>query len=137
MAETEALSEFFDRVTDNAVPEFRGEPWYNRYGDCIHYHWREDEFCRVWVDDKLTVYRAIESGDAVGCEIKGVSALLKKLGDFGISINEQDGTPMVLFLFASQQTAKASAENDGTYRYLIEQVAKKRVEVGEAMTNAV
>jgi hypothetical protein len=81
----------------------------------------------------LTVYRAHETHSAVGCQIKGISALLKKLGEFGISINEQDGTPLAMFLFAYHATVTTSdadlEEREKTYRYLLEQVGKQRVEV--------
>ena len=131
MAET--LADFFDEVAADQAPAFRPEPWYNEYGDCIHFHWRKDSFYRDFVDDKLTIYRSNENNDAVGCQIKGVHALLKKLGDFGISIKGQDGTPLALFVFVSQATGTGSAyraeDREQTYRYLIEQVAKQRVEV--------
>src|SRR5687767_11917591 len=97
-----SIAEFFDENAPNSGPTFCAVPWYNHYGDSIHFHWQSDEFYRDRIDDKITVYRAIASGDAVGCEIKGVTALRKKLGDFGISVNEQAGSPLAVFLFASQ-----------------------------------
>ena len=134
MAET--IGEFFDRITGDNETQFSGEPAYNPYGDCIHYHWRQDEFYGDRIDDKLTVYRSIASGDAVGCQIKGVTALIAKLGDFGISLKEQDGTPLAMFLFASQATTHSSGESNAAdrekmYQYLLEQVGKAKVELVE------
>jgi hypothetical protein len=131
MAET--IADFFEQHSEGAEPGFSSDPWYNADGDCIHFHWAPDEFYREWVDDKLTVYRSIATGNAVGCQIKGVSALLKKLGDFDISLNEQDGTPLAIFLFVSQAMA-TNTENDAesrqkTYKYILEQVGKQKVEV--------
>jgi len=130
MAET--ITDFFDRISGSRKPRFRAEPWYNRDGDCIHYHWRPDDHYGDWIDDKLTLYRSIDTKEAVGCQIKGVTALIKKLGDFGISLKAQDGTPLALFLFASQTIATGSQlppeDRERTYRYLIEQVAKQKVE---------
>lgn len=131
MAQT--IGDFFDLIGDGSKPEFRPEPWYNAVGDCIHYHWMEDEFYAERIDDKLTVYRSTGTGDAVGCEIKGVRALQQKLGDFGIHLNEQDGTPLAMFVFASHTMGKSSDENaanrEKTYKYLLEQVGKQRVAV--------
>lgn len=131
MAET--IFEFFDRVTDRAEAKPSTEPSYNRYGDCIHYHWRQDEFYAERVDDKLTVYRAIATEDPVGCQIKGVSALVKMLGTFGISVKGQDGTPMAIFIFASRAAAdsveQSSLEREKMYRYVLEQAGKAKVEL--------
>src|SRR5258708_6846481 len=131
----ESLAGFFEKHGARSGTGFRSEPWYNRSGDSIHYHWRPDEFFRDRIDDKLTVYRAISSKDAVGCEIKGVTALIKMIGDFGISLNEQDGTPLAMFLFASQATAsdvaKDLSERQKTYWYLLEQVGKQKIELEE------
>lgn len=85
---------------------------------------------------KLTVYRSIAKGDAVGCQIKGITALIEKLGSFGISINEQDGTPLAMFLFASQAAADSTedraADRERLYKYLLEQVGKAKVELAQA-----
>jgi len=131
------IGDFFDLIGEGSKPEFRSEPWYNASGDCIHFHWLEDEFYADRVDDKLTVYRSIANGDAVGCEIKGIRALREKLGDFGIHLNEQDGTPLAMFVFASQALGTSSDENaadrERTYKYLLEQVGKQRVSVEPAI----
>lgn len=133
MAET--VGDFFDRVVQGAQPEFRAAPWYNADGDCIHYHWRDDEFHAEWLDDKVTIYRSLTTGEAVGFEIKGVGALVKKLGEFGISLTECDGTPLALFMFVSQTTGSSNypaSERAELYRYLIEQVAKQKVEIDQS-----
>ncbi len=134
MAKT--IHEFFEQMSGGNPPQFLAEPRYSGNGDCVYYHWRSDEFYRDRIDDKLTVYRAIEGGDAVGCQIKGISALQKKLGDFGISINEQDGMPLAIFLFVSQAVAdsveKDLAARGEMYKYLLEQVGKQKVELVSA-----
>lgn len=132
----ESLMDFFNRTAGHEMPGFSDEPWYNSEGDCILYHWRQDEFRGEWIDDKLTLYRAIDSGEAVGCQIKGVRALLQKLGDFAISIHEKDGLPLALFILVSHtsgEPADRSAERGNTYRYLLEQVGKRKVELNVAV----
>ena len=135
MAET--IFEFFDRIAGEDKVGFAPEASYNPYGDCIHYHWRGDEFYADRVDDKLTVYRSIASNDAVGCQIKGVSSLIEMLGSFGISLKSQDGTPLAMFIFASQAAADSfeegsAAARDRVYRYILEQAGKAKVELEPA-----
>lgn len=130
----QSIADFFSRHASESAPGFRAEPWYNRYGDTIHYHWREDEFYAYRVDDKLTVYRSISGNEAVGCEIKGVTALRQKLGGFGVELNEHDGTPLALFLFISAVDGEPSTDlvaRQQTYQYLLEQVGKQRVGLEE------
>lgn len=131
MAET--IVDFFDQIKAEKTPS-SPEPSYNPYGDCVHYHWRQDEFYADRIDSKLTVYRSIASNEAVGCQIKGITALIARLGDFGIAINEQDGTPLAMFLFASQAAAESpsgekAADYQKIYKYLLEQAGKVRVEI--------
>jgi hypothetical protein len=136
MAET--LANFFDRVVGDK-PGFTSQPWYNRDGDCIHYHWREDEFYRERLDDKLTVYRSQETREAVGFVIKGVAALRRKLGDYSISVKDTDGTPMALFVMVSQATAsdfQFPRRRQEMYQYLLEQVGKQKVEVPDETADA-
>jgi len=73
MAET--IIDFF-----GGDPQFSAEPWYNPSGDSIHYHLTPEEFFGDRVDDKLTLYRSRETNEVVGCQIKGISAILKKFG---------------------------------------------------------
>ncbi len=133
MAET--IVEFFDRVTAGENLQFTAVPSYNQYGDCIHYHWRPDEFYADRIDSKLTVYRSVGNADAVGCQIKGITALVAMLGEFGISLKEQDGTPLAMFLFASQAADSSIADNaadrEKIYKYLLEQVGKAKVELAQ------
>ena len=131
MAQT--IANFFDALAAGREVTFQAEPWYNAAGDSIHYHWQEEEYYRDRIDDKLTVYRSVASANAVGCEIKGITALLTRLGQFGIAIGRQDGTPLAMFLFISSvvaaEAAANAAERQKTYQYVLEHVGKKKVEV--------
>jgi len=129
MAQT--LESFVNDVIGEAPLKASGVPWYNPAGDCIHYHWRDDEFYRDWMDDKLTVYRSHKNDEAVGCEIKGIHALLDKMGDFGISVNHKTGVPLAIFLFISHVAAAPSDEKiiarEKIYRYIMGMVGKETV----------
>jgi hypothetical protein len=61
-------------------PRFLPKPWYNEAGDCVQYYFKNTESYRERVDDKLTLYRAIPTGEIVGCQIKGIRAMLGRLG---------------------------------------------------------
>src|SRR5271155_1355741 len=114
MAKT--IASFFDGLEAGSEPTFRAEPWYNRSGDSIHYFWEEVECYRDRIDDKLTLYRSIESDSAVGCQIKGVVALIAKMGAFGIGLGHNDGTPLAIFLFVSRDAHDGSIK-DAEKRY--------------------
>jgi hypothetical protein len=127
----ENLADFLTEL--GGSPQFRAEPYYSGNGDCIIYHWRADESYRDRIDDKLTVYRSIATNEAVGCQIKGIRAIKGKLGDFGIALNETDGTPLAIFLVISQVVAdlpeKDLEARCQMYKYLLEQVGKTKVEL--------
>jgi hypothetical protein len=56
------------------------EPWYNRDGDCIIYQTADEAVIAERIDDVLTIYVSAVSKKAIGFQIKGVAALMKKFG---------------------------------------------------------
>ena len=63
-------------------------PWYNRAGDCLIYQLRADvEIVADRIDQVLTIYRALDTGKAIGFQIKGVSAIVNKFGFDAIGIS--------------------------------------------------
>ncbi len=91
----EELGSFFGECSDS--PGFRAEPWYNRAGDCLEFHFAPDEYYAERVDDVLTVYRGMPDDKLVGCQVKGISALLRKFGDFGVRIETHEVQLALLF----------------------------------------
>src|ERR1700730_17372645 len=122
MAKT--VGDFFDLIGGGTEPSFRAEPWYNSAGDSIHFHWEADEFYGDRIDDKLTLYRSVRTDEIVGCQIKGVDALLKKFGDFGITVSD-GGAPLATFFCVSHLTAESNQydpqKRRQVYLYLVEQ----------------
>lgn len=92
------LSEFFEECS--GAPSFRSEPWYNEAGDCLVYHLEDCQFYEDRVDDILTVFRRMDDDRFTGMQIKGVSALLKRFGDFHIQI-ESNQVQLSAFFFIS------------------------------------
>jgi len=52
-------------------------PWYNPDGDCIIYQTNAEEMVADRVDEVLTIYRSVITGKAIGCQIKGVTAIIQ------------------------------------------------------------
>lgn len=92
------LSEFFGECS--GAPSFRSEPWYNEAGDCLNYYLEDCQFYEDRVDDILTVFRCMDDDRFVGVQIKGVSALLARFGDFHIHI-DAGKVQMSAFFFVS------------------------------------
>ncbi|HET6248679.1 MAG TPA: hypothetical protein VFE47_13335 [Tepidisphaeraceae bacterium] len=126
------IGEFFDLIGGGAHPSFHSEPWYNEAGDSIHYHWEPDEFYGDRIDDKLTLYRSVTNDAIVGCQIKGIGALLKKFGDFGISVSD-GGATLATFFCVSHLTAESGRydpqKRRQAYLYLVENHGKARFDV--------
>ena len=71
-------------------PTFRAEPWYNPYGDCVTYQVADEAIVAERVDELLTVYTSAVDGRAIGFQIKGVQAILKKLGLDGLAVEAEE-----------------------------------------------
>lgn len=71
--------------------------WYNRAGDCLEFHFTEQAYYAERVDGVLTVYRSQDDDALVGCQVKGISALIAKFGDFGLQIKTDELRLALLF----------------------------------------
>jgi hypothetical protein len=65
-------------------------PWYNGVGDCVVYQMDIDtEIIADRIDELLTIYRSLDTGKAIGFQIKGVQALAIKFGWDAIAIKTE------------------------------------------------
>jgi hypothetical protein len=78
--------------------EFKPEPMYSVQGDFLTYFFDDDDAFEKRVDELLTIYISESTNDLVGCKIKGVSHILKTLGDFGVLIRNKKMMLSMLFL---------------------------------------
>ena len=69
---------------------FESRPIYSPDGDFISLYLRDEDSYAERVDDLLTIYRSVENDALVGWKIKGVRRLLKALGDFGVSVQDEE-----------------------------------------------
>ena len=70
-------------------PEFHPEPWYNRHGDCIIYQIADEAVVAERVDELLTVYNSAVDNRPIGFQIKGVQAIINKLGLDGLGVQSE------------------------------------------------
>ncbi|MDQ3622640.1 MAG: hypothetical protein M3463_09150 [Verrucomicrobiota bacterium] len=87
-----------EHLTGKKPAKFTPRPLYIPEGDALIFYFKDDESYAERVDDLLTVYRSIKTKQMVGCEIKGVRCILKRLGDFGLSIKSGKIDMTLLFL---------------------------------------
>jgi hypothetical protein len=80
-----SLTEF---VSKNQPQGFSSRPYYSREGDSLSFYFRDEASYGERVDQLLTLYRSIETGNIVGCQIKGIQCILKRLDEFGIQTKE-------------------------------------------------
>lgn len=66
------------KIADKAG-SFKPEAYYDSDGDCIEYIVKPDDFYAERVDDLLTVYNSEKTQEVIGCLIKSVSVLCKRL----------------------------------------------------------
>jgi hypothetical protein len=82
---------------------FSPEPWYNPHGDCIIYQTSDEAIVAERVDDVLTIYRSAITGKSIGCQIKGVKAIMHLFGLGAVALrckqSGQEITEISLFMF--------------------------------------
>ncbi len=75
-----------DMMAGEGKPEFRAEPWYNPHGDCIVYKTADEAVVADRIDELLTVYNSAVDNRPIGFQIKGVHAIICKLGLDGLAV---------------------------------------------------
>ncbi len=88
---------------------FRPVPHYFPLGDFVTYYFRNDRCYEERVDDLLTVYRAFDSHELVGCKITGVKHILQTAGEFSLALDDQP-KKLAFFFFIGAATAKDTAK---------------------------
>jgi hypothetical protein len=84
---------------------FESRPTYSPDGDFLTFYFRADEAYAERVDELLTVFRAIDSHELVGCKVKGVRRIVQTIRNFGVTIRPEWGHPLSL-LFMSAACGK-------------------------------
>ncbi len=133
---TTTNAEFAKRMGLLARPaeQFRPTATYDPDGDCIEFLAKPDPFYAERADDLVTVYYSQETGEVIGCLLKGVSTfckhMLEKMPGFQIEIN--DGRLRLVHLFRASLWSSAKDPQDMvtlTYRKLIDVAEEAKAEV--------
>ena len=113
-------------------PEFRAEPWYNPDGDCIVFKMADEAIVAERVDELLTVYNSAVDNRPIGFQIKGVQAIIRKLGLDGLAVaSESDGTAVkaisiAALLLAAYEEGEPTLARRRAYASVMEGSVKKR-----------
>lgn len=127
--ESETLEEYLERNWEPVA--FRPVPTYCNDGDYVSFFF-ESEMCYAErVDSLLTVYLSEKTGDLVGCKIKGITELAKRVATF---VHIDDGNVQVGLLFLS---ASALQESKQRYREIAEKAKDASVNLSEVLHTAV
>lgn len=114
--------------------EFTPQPVYSPDGDFISVFMCDTECYSERVDDTLTVYKDDHSNELVGCKIKGVQSLLKKMDASGIMV--QDEFRMTALFLGWVAANRLRPENVEILHYLIDQfgnITARYAKLGDAM----
>lgn len=88
-------------------------PVYVRDGDCLVYYAGEEPCHAHRIDGLVTVYLSDqEPRKIVGCQIKGVEGMLRKLGSFGVEIGRRPRSLGFLFLAAGVRPEASSVARE-------------------------
>jgi hypothetical protein len=79
---------FLDDMMEGTAA-FEAKPWYNPHGDCIVYELANEAVVAERVDELLTVYNSANDDRPIGFQIKGVGAIVKKLGLDGLAVQSE------------------------------------------------
>ncbi len=120
----ETLIEF---LKANKPGAFRPEPDYSAEGDSLTFFFEDHEYYGERIDSFLTAYRAVDSDDLVGCQIKGLPKALELLGDFGIAIS--DGNVLLTMVFMALMAQTPEREAVECYRELGRLAARSKPEI--------
>ena len=75
-----------EHIRARTPKSFKPSTTYGANEDSLVFYFREDEAHEDRIDELLTLYRANDSEDVVGCQVKGIRHRLDGLGKFGVVI---------------------------------------------------
>ena len=100
-------------LAEHPCKGFRPVPHYFPAGDYVTFYAKPERCFAERVDDLLTVFLSDETGEMVGCKIKGVKHLLATLGGFGFVVKSAE-LALELFCVMGKSSAR---DQDQRRRY--------------------
>jgi hypothetical protein len=115
------MEEHFLKDFVTGPSRFSPEPWYNPDGDCIIYQTSDEAIVAERVDELLTIYRSAITGKSIGCQIKGVNAIMTLFGLGAVSLEcRQSGQEITeislsMFLLAAYEKGPKTIRRRAAY----------------------
>src|ERR1700720_4609324 len=88
-AEMTTLNQFL-KENKTETEAFVPSPLYTPEGDSLMFYMKDEESYRERIDELLTVYRAVETNEIIGCQIKGVRHKLDELSKFLVTVTSEE-----------------------------------------------
>lgn len=123
-------SDLASHYAADAATEFAPCANYDPDGDCIEFFASNEDFDGQRLDDWVTVYRGIHSGEIVGSQIKSVRKLLARYP--GLEIEVEDGQVRLSHILRAPAFSEGDAVKLRQYQLLIGKVADLKVELPAA-----
>ena len=120
-----------DEYLAGKTPQFSDVPWYNVDGDCIFALLKNSNTYDERVDGILTVFRDMESGEIVGCQIKGIKNLLKDAEELGIFISEKPIFSVLILAsyFVTENDQTAIPERHALYGDILKRMGSQSLPI--------
>lgn len=106
-------------------------PGYSKAGDCLFLYFDPAESYADRVDGILTVYRAFDDDRIVGFQVKGISHLVKQIGQYGYHFDEQVELSLVLLIAGFKLDESDENDRAALYRDLIARSRSEHIPLQE------
>lgn len=120
------MKEYF--LQETAGKTFRPYAHYDPDSDALTFYFSNEADHGRRLNSRVTIYLADESGELVGCRIKGVHAVLEDIGSFDVSIAHGKVKLTMLFV-ALHGTFSNDPDARSLYRQLGRRIGELDLEV--------
>jgi len=94
------LNEYLDDLRQGCSDRFSPSPYYERESDSVVFYARDEQSYAKRLNDQLTIFVSTHDDSLVGCEVKGVTRMLKIAGDYGVVVLDKKIKLGILLAFA-------------------------------------
>jgi hypothetical protein len=95
---------------------FVASPRYFSFGDYLTYFVKQDRCYSRRVNELLTVYISVDDGSLVGCKVKGVRCVLKRINEMHVLVSDKRLT-IGMFFFSVAAITKELSSRDQVLDY--------------------
>jgi hypothetical protein len=124
-----------DYMAESEAPSFESVPRYFKDGDFVTYFLKDELYYTRRLDPHVSVYISEESGEMIGCKIKSVSHLLKKMGDFLVRVTDNKYKICLGMLFLTAATEVDQPQQEA-FAEISRKVGQASIDLSELQTAA-